>query len=165
MIEYVWKSPKNLIHSCAQSISLSKMPEYGISLTSIFPDNTILFLYGKIGVRENQILAYVQQFIFMIFKEENVRANFQILTKICFDLRCSTLIKKQKPEVFLKKGFLEISFKFTGTHLCLSIFFNRCAGLREDSHKGAFCQIINNIFFAGHIRVTSSVNLRTYFSL
>ena len=94
MIEYVWKSPKNLIHSCAQSISLSKMPGYGISLTSIFPDNTILFLYGKIAVRENQILAYFQQCIFMIFKEENVRANFQILTKICFDLRCSTLIKK-----------------------------------------------------------------------
>ena len=34
------------------------------------------------------------------------------------------------PEVFCKKGFLESFTKFTGKHLCQSLFFNKDADLR-----------------------------------
>ena len=34
------------------------------------------------------------------------------------------------PEVFCKKGVLENFAKFTGKHLCQSLFFNKIAGLR-----------------------------------
>ena len=39
------------------------------------------------------------------------------------------LLQKQPPEVFCKKGVLKIFAKFTGKHLCKSLFFNKVAGL------------------------------------
>ena len=36
---------------------------------------------------------------------------------------------KQPPEVFYKKGVLKNFAKFTGKHLCQSLFFNKVAGL------------------------------------
>ena len=38
--------------------------------------------------------------------------------------------KKQPPEVFYKKGVLRNFPKFTGKHLCQSLFFDKVAGLR-----------------------------------
>ena len=37
--------------------------------------------------------------------------------------------QKQPPEVFYKKGVLRNFVKFTGKHLCQSLFFNKVAGL------------------------------------
>ena len=37
-------------------------------------------------------------------------------------------IQKQPPEVFCKKGVLRNFAKFTGKHLCQSLFFNKVAG-------------------------------------
>ena len=39
-------------------------------------------------------------------------------------------LKKQPPEVFSEKGVLRNFTKFTGKHLCQSLFFNEVAGLR-----------------------------------
>ena len=36
--------------------------------------------------------------------------------------------QKQPPEVFYKKGVLKNFTKFTGKHLCQSLFFNKVAG-------------------------------------
>ena len=41
-----------------------------------------------------------------------------------------TTTQKQPPEVFYKKGVLKNFTKFTGKHLCQSLFFNKVAGLR-----------------------------------
>ena len=38
--------------------------------------------------------------------------------------------QKQPPEVFYKKGVLRNFTKFIRKHLCLSLFFNKVAGLR-----------------------------------
>ena len=38
------------------------------------------------------------------------------------------LLQKQPPEVIYKKGVLENFTKFTGKHLCQSLFFNKVAG-------------------------------------
>ena len=37
--------------------------------------------------------------------------------------------QKQPPEVFLRKGVLRNFAKFTGKHLCQSLFFNKLAGV------------------------------------
>ena len=37
--------------------------------------------------------------------------------------------QKQPPEVFCKKGVLRNFAKFTGKHLCQSLFFNKVSGL------------------------------------
>ena len=41
-----------------------------------------------------------------------------------------TNIRSSRPEVFCKKGVLRNFAKFTGTHLCQSLFFNKVAGPR-----------------------------------
>ena len=38
--------------------------------------------------------------------------------------------RRSRPEVFCKKGVLRNFTKFTGKHLCQSLFFNKVAGLR-----------------------------------
>ena len=42
-----------------------------------------------------------------------------------------TAFKNSHPEVFCKKGVLRNFTKFTGKHLCRSLFFNKVAGLRH----------------------------------
>ena len=37
-------------------------------------------------------------------------------------------VQKPSPEVFYKKGVLRNFLKFTGKHLCESLFFNKVAG-------------------------------------
>ena len=37
--------------------------------------------------------------------------------------------KSSRPEVFYKKGVLENFAKFTGKHLCQSLFFSKVAGV------------------------------------
>ena len=38
--------------------------------------------------------------------------------------------QNQPPKVFCKKGVLRNFAKFTGKHLCQSLFFNKVAGMR-----------------------------------
>ena len=42
----------------------------------------------------------------------------------------TTNSRSSRPEVFCKKGVLRNIAKFTGKHLCQSLFFNKVAGLR-----------------------------------
>ena len=55
-------------------------------------------------------------------------------------LTLSDRLQKQPPEVLCKKRFLRNFAKFTGKHLCQSLFFNKVAGL----------------FFTEHLRTTAS---------
>ena len=56
-----------------------------------------------------------------------------------------TYHQKQPPGVFLRKGVLGNSAKFTGKHLCQSLFFNKVAGLRLwDCGTGVFLWILRN---------------------
>ena len=42
-----------------------------------------------------------------------------------------TIHRSSRPEVFCDKGVLENVTKFTGKHLCQSLFFNKFAGVRS----------------------------------
>ena len=42
----------------------------------------------------------------------------------------TAIVRSTRPEVFSKKGVLRNFTKFTGKHLCQSLFFNKVAGLR-----------------------------------
>ena len=55
--------------------------------------------------------------------------------------------KKQPPEVFYKKGFLRNFEKFTGKHLCQSLFFNKVASLAK---------FLRTLFLTEHLRATAS---------
>ena len=64
--------------------------------------------------------------------------------------------RSSRPEVFCKKGVLRNFAKFTGKHLCQSLFFNKVAGLRPSTllkkrlwHRCFpfnFCEIFKNTF-------------------
>ena len=46
---------------------------------------------------------------------------------------CDKITKRRsRREVFCKKGVLENFTKFTGKHLCWSLFFNKVAGLKPE---------------------------------
>ena len=40
-------------------------------------------------------------------------------------------VRSSSPEVFCKKGVLKTFAKFTGKHLCQSLFFNKVAGFKN----------------------------------
>ena len=60
------------------------------------------------------------------------------------------LFRSSRPEVFCKKGIPKNFPKFTGKHLCQSLFFTKVAGLtpatllKRDSGTGVFLQILRN---------------------
>ena len=64
--------------------------------------------------------------------------------------------RKQPPEVFYKKGVLKNGTKFTGKHLCQSLFFNNIAELKTQVSSCEFCEIFKNTFFIKHVRTTAS---------
>ena len=41
---------------------------------------------------------------------------------------CKSSFRSSRPEVFCEKGVLRNFAKFTGKHLCQSLFFNKVAG-------------------------------------
>ena len=57
-------------------------------------------------------------------------------TIFCYDFEAPLSIsetpiqRSRRPKVFCKKGVLRKFTKFTGKHLCQSLFFNNVAGLR-----------------------------------
>ena len=73
-------------------------------------------------------------------------------------------IQKQPPEVFYKKRCSYRNFaKFTGKHLCQSLFFNKLAGLRPANllkkklwHNCEFCKKILSTFFTEQLWTTAS---------
>ena len=59
--------------------------------------------------------------------------------------------RSSRPEVFCKKGVLRNFAKFTGKHLCQSLFFNKNTLLKKRLWHGCFpvnfCEIYKNTFF------------------
>ena len=76
------------------------------------------------------------------------------------------LFRINRREVLCKNGFLEKFAKFTGKHLCLSLFFNKVAGaacnfIKEETQAQVFscefCEISKSTSFTEHLRATDSV--------
>ena len=72
-------------------------------------------------------------------------------------------IEKQSPGGVTLKGVLKNFTKFTGKHLCQSVFFNKVAGLGPATllkkrllHRCKFCEISKNTFFIKHLPTTAS---------
>ena len=81
----------------------------------------------------------------------------------------SIYLQKQPPEVFCKKHFLKNFAKFTGKHMCQSLFFNKVAGglhfIKKETlahvFSFQFCEISKNTFFTEHLWTTASL-IRIY---
>ena len=61
-------------------------------------------------------------------------------------------IRSSRPEVFCKKGVPRNFTKFTGTHLCHSLFFNKVPVLRPASLlKKNFAKFLRTTFYIEHV--------------
>ena len=88
---------------------------------------------------------------------------FYFLFKFWIDLEVVVL------RCYVKKGILGKFAKFTGKHLCKSLFFNKVAGLRPKASNFIkketlaqvfsckLCEISKNTFFTEHLLATASV--------
>ena len=60
----------------------------------------------------------------------------------------------------VRKGVLRNFAKFTGKHLCQSLFFNKVAVIKKEVLAQVFscdfCEISKNTFFTEHLRATAS---------
>ena len=102
------------------------------------------------------------------FLLENVNDIFRDYLSALFDFHEYKLLYfyfnnfwKQPPEVFYQKGVPENFAKFTGKHLCQSLFFNKVAEKETLAQVFSceFCKIFKNTFFTEHLRTTASVTL------
>ena len=90
-----------------------------------------------------------------------INQSYQIYIEntIFFEKLTVLTLKKQPPEVFCKKkcSYRNIT-KFTGEHLCQSLFFNKVTGLGplEQVFSCEFCEISKKIFFTEHLWATAS---------
>ena len=76
-----------------------------------------------------------------------------MLNVFCYDLECQG---SSRPQVFCKKGFPRNFAKFTGKHLCQSLYFNKVRSLRPGTlikietlakvFSCEFCEISKNTF-------------------
>ena len=93
--------------------------------------------------------------------EEHLQTAASVVTYTSLALKIYQLEKKRSnrsslSKVFCKKGVLKNFTKFTGKHLCQSLFFNKVAGLRPATllkktlaqvFSCDFCEISKNTFF------------------
>ena len=109
-------------------------------------------------------------FIKILFLKDTLYVNLAV-----FDMTCcceitvvGIIVRSSRSEVFCNKDVLRNFAKFTGNHLCQSLFFNKVAGLRPEAcnftEKGTLAQVFScefyegskNISFAEHIQTTAS---------
>ena len=68
------------------------------------------------------------------------------------------IFKSSRPEMFCKKDALKNLAKFTGKHLCQSLFFKK--ETLAQVFFCEFCEIFKNTFFTEYLWATASVVLR-----
>ena len=97
-------------------------------LAPIFGFDTIIFTKGKFTGHE-LVVCYEKHFRIKFLDETVYRINSEQIFAFR-KLRGVEINRSSRPEVFCKKGVLRNFTKFTGKHLCQSLFFNKVAGLK-----------------------------------
>ena len=124
--------------------------------------------YRKIRTSKNSVFGHLSRsgYYIILFQLYDHSKCIQI----AFPLVFPQIHGSSCPEVFCKKGVLRNFAKFTGTHLCQSLFFGKIAGLRPATllnketlaqvFSCEFWEISKNTFFTGDIRCLLLNNCR-----
>ena len=143
-----------------------------LTLARISPRNIYLNLFGgahfhwrslkACNIAKKTCLSYVWTFIFpWSFSSLFVQVFVHVILRL-FRARSSKIIEcrfslkrqKQPPDVFCKKRCSQNFVKFTGKHLCQSLFFKKEALAQVFACQ--FCKIYKNAFFTEHLLTTAS---------
>ena len=71
-------------------------------------------------------------------------------------------MQKQPPEVLFEKSVLKHFTKFTGKHLCQSLFFNKfflINLIKKEAYGTDVCEISKSTFFTEHLASVTSSDL------
>ena len=97
-------------------------------------------------------LRFYLIFKFIFLDQLNLLAMFQFLTNIS---KFRTTHRSGHRRFSIKKGVLKNFAKFTGKHLCQSLFFQACNFIKKETLAQvffcAFCEIFKNRFFTEHL--------------
>ena len=109
------------------------------------------------------------------FQKDTSRHMYNLYKKInCIINIWYQGLRSSHPAVFCKKGVLRYFTKFTGKHLCQSLYFNKVAGMRPAALLNKrfwlmcfpvnFCEISKNTFFIEHLwwLLKVSLNLKWF---
>ena len=66
------------------------------------------------------------------------------------------LFRNSHQRCSIKKDVLKNFAKFTGKHLCQSLFFNKVVGFLVQVFSCDFCEMLKNAFFTEQLRVAAS---------
>ena len=80
-------------------------------------------------------------------KKRLVRPAFPDYLSVSYDYGRSS-----RPDVLCKKGVLRNFAKFTGKHLCQSLYFNKVAGPRHKCFLVDFAKFLRTPFLTDHLR-------------
>ena len=113
---YVKSSCKTLTRRCSLQVEETGRL-WNIYKTSIITPNTYIFLFGLRMIYLTRKTQWNYLWI-MLFNQ-----------KVIFSIKKNS-VTSSPPEVFCQKDVLRNFAKFTGKHLCQSLFFNKVAGCR-----------------------------------
>ena len=105
-----------------------------LSLANLIRINKSFIVITKVcdGLHRWFFLIILAKFFKAPFYKAPPGNCFYISLVLC--LRCFTFLainESSRPELFCKKGVLRKFAKFTGKHLCQSLFFDKIADLRQ----------------------------------
>ena len=95
-------------------------------------------------------------------KRKNCKNNTTTATKTETDNKTNTCSYRR---CLVKISVLKNFTKFTGKHLCRSLFFNKVAGLRHRCFPVNFAKFLRTSFLTEHLRTTASEQKRDVFPL
>ena len=138
-----------------------------MTLARICPRNIYLNLFGEAhfhwrslkacSIAKKTSLNYVWMVIFpgsFCSLELQIMRLFRARSSNTQECRFTLKCQKHPAEVFCKKGSIKNYAKFTGKHLCQSLFFKNETLARAFSCE--FCEISKNTFFTEQLLTTAS---------
>ena len=98
------------------------------------------------------IIQFNIELVYSIWKPVIWKYNFSN----SLNVQWSSCSRSSSRRCSVRKDVLRNLAKFTGKHLCQSLYFNKVTGLRQFSGTGEFGQISKNTFFTEHVWATAS---------
>ena len=102
----------------------------------------------------HKYLATVCQMLFVLFRFVNNQRDF--LVYIILSYAFIGTFRNSQPRCYIKKGVQKNFAKYTGKHLCQSLFFNK-KDTPTQVFSSEYCEIFKITIFIEHIGTTASI--------
>ena len=127
--------------------------------------------YGKKVFNDNSLLTIICWDFVKIevaFYRCSIKKLFHKNHRKNTDLQPAILLRNSHRRSSVRKGFIRNFAKFTGKHLCQSLFqASACSFVKKEAlakvFSREFCEVFKKVFLTEHLRRTASVYLKSFF--